>query len=74
MIDRERLGKKGVGSPVENADLLYEYFPLSLDDWYVYPIHGRVIGSRELTMGVGCRLSMRYIGRMWFIIRLCRQI
>ena len=23
----------GVGSPVENADLLYEYFPLSLDDW-----------------------------------------
>ncbi|EPE28880.1 p53-like transcription factor [Glarea lozoyensis ATCC 20868] len=22
-----------VGSPVENADLLYEYFPLSLDDW-----------------------------------------
>jgi hypothetical protein len=31
--------KKGsgthMGSPVENADLLYEYFPLSLDDWYV---------------------------------------
>jgi len=27
-------GKRGtVGSPVENADLLYEYFPLSLDDW-----------------------------------------
>ena len=27
-------GKKlGHGSPVENADLLYEYFPLSLDDW-----------------------------------------
>lgn len=25
----------GMGSPVENADLLYEYFPLSLDDWYV---------------------------------------
>jgi hypothetical protein len=23
----------GMGSPVENADLLYEYFPLSLDDW-----------------------------------------
>ena len=22
-----------MGSPVENADLLYEYFPLSLDDW-----------------------------------------
>ncbi|KUJ20512.1 p53-like transcription factor [Mollisia scopiformis] len=33
VIDRDRLGKKGVGSPVENADLLYEYFPLSLDDW-----------------------------------------
>ena len=26
-----------IGSPVENgdADLLYEYFPLSVDDWYV---------------------------------------
>ncbi|CAL3970858.1 unnamed protein product [Diplocarpon coronariae] len=22
-----------IGSPAENADLLYEYFPLSLDDW-----------------------------------------
>ena len=27
------MGKKNMGSPVENADLLYEYFPLSLDDW-----------------------------------------
>jgi hypothetical protein len=26
-------GEKSFGSPVENADLLYEYFPLSLDDW-----------------------------------------
>jgi len=28
-----------ISSPVENgdADLLYEYFPLSVDDWYVYP-------------------------------------
>lgn len=25
--------KKNVNSPVESADLLYEYFPLSLDDW-----------------------------------------
>jgi hypothetical protein len=25
-------GGGGVGSP-ESADLLYEYFPLSLDDW-----------------------------------------
>ncbi|KAH8665822.1 hypothetical protein BGZ60DRAFT_470526 [Tricladium varicosporioides] len=25
--------KAHMGSPVENADLLYEYFPLSLDDW-----------------------------------------
>lgn len=26
-----------MGSPIEglSADLLYEYFPLSLDDWYV---------------------------------------
>lgn len=27
--------KKAIGSPVENLELLYEYFPLSLDDWYV---------------------------------------
>lgn len=27
--------RKGVGSPLENLELLYEYFPLSLDDWYV---------------------------------------
>jgi hypothetical protein len=35
----EKGGEKGGmlgGSPIENADLLYEYFPLSLDDWYVY--------------------------------------
>jgi len=25
--------KKTIGSPVENLELLYEYFPLSLDDW-----------------------------------------
>ena len=25
--------RKIVSSPVESADLLYEYFPLSLDDW-----------------------------------------
>jgi hypothetical protein len=32
-------GGGGVGmgnSPVENVELLYEYFPLSLDDWYVF--------------------------------------
>ncbi|KAG0649610.1 Nonrepressible acid phosphatase regulator pacG [Hyphodiscus hymeniophilus] len=27
------MGKKNIGSPIENADLLYEYFPMSLDDW-----------------------------------------
>jgi hypothetical protein len=34
----EKGDKGGVlgGSPIENADLLYEYFPLSLDDWYAY--------------------------------------
>jgi hypothetical protein len=31
VVDRSR--KLGHGSPVENADLLYEYFPLSVDDW-----------------------------------------
>lgn len=31
--DRHKLAKRGMGSPVEDADLLYEYFPLSLDDW-----------------------------------------
>ncbi|TAQ83207.1 hypothetical protein B7494_g8468 [Chlorociboria aeruginascens] len=28
-----QLGRKAVSSPVETADLLYEYFPLSVDDW-----------------------------------------
>lgn len=31
-------GKSGMGGSPENADLLYEYFPLSLDDWYVFPL------------------------------------
>lgn len=32
------LPSKKVSSPIENgdADLLYEYFPLSIDDWSVY--------------------------------------
>jgi hypothetical protein len=40
--ERGKQGEKGEkggvlgGSPIENADLLYEYFPLSLDDWYFY--------------------------------------
>lgn len=28
------LGPNAGSSPVEEADPLYEYFPLSLDDWY----------------------------------------
>ncbi|RDW66336.1 hypothetical protein BP6252_09971 [Coleophoma cylindrospora] len=28
-----QLSRKIVSSPVESADLLYEYFPMSLDDW-----------------------------------------
>lgn len=32
-MDDNKGEKKSVGSPLENADLLYEYFPLSLDDW-----------------------------------------
>lgn len=31
--DRDKVGVKGLGSPIENADMLYEYFPLSVDDW-----------------------------------------
>lgn len=31
------LGKK-MNSPVENIELLYEYFPLSLDDWLVFSL------------------------------------
>lgn len=31
IVDKGR--KLGRGSPTENADTLYEYFPLSLDDW-----------------------------------------
>ncbi|RDL41749.1 p53-like transcription factor [Venustampulla echinocandica] len=31
-VKKKALGAQ-IGSPAENADLLYEYFPLSLDDW-----------------------------------------
>ena len=33
----EIIGVRKLGSPTESgdADLLYEYFPLSVDDWYV---------------------------------------
>lgn len=29
------VGQNSVASPTEDSDLLYEYFPLSVDDWYV---------------------------------------
>jgi hypothetical protein len=32
---RKKNGGIHVGSPVEDAELLYEYFPLLLDDWWV---------------------------------------
>ncbi|RYP51716.1 hypothetical protein DL768_003017 [Monosporascus sp. mg162] len=33
-ISRTSTGQGGrIGSPVEDADMLYEYFPLSVDDW-----------------------------------------
>lgn len=44
LLERERMRRSigisaGVGSPIENADLLYEYFPLSVDDWFVLLSH-----------------------------------
>ncbi|CZT07902.1 related to acid phosphatase [Rhynchosporium agropyri] len=36
LLERDRMRRSvgiGMGSPIENADLLYEYFPLSVDDW-----------------------------------------
>ncbi|KAL5315508.1 hypothetical protein ACEPPN_016376 [Leptodophora sp. 'Broadleaf-Isolate-01'] len=36
LLERDRMRRSvgvGMGSPIENADLLYEYFPLSIDDW-----------------------------------------
>lgn len=36
LLERDKMRRSiglGMGSPVENADLLYEYFPLSVDDW-----------------------------------------
>ena len=32
-MSRASTGPGRVGSPVEEADMLYEYFPLSVDDW-----------------------------------------
>lgn len=40
LLERDRMRRSvgvGMGSPIENADLLYEYFPLSIDDWLVSP-------------------------------------
>ena len=34
-LSRTSTGYGRTGSPVEEADMLYEYFPLSVDDWYV---------------------------------------
>lgn len=31
------IGQHAASSPTEEADPLYEYFPLSVDDWYVCP-------------------------------------
>ncbi|KAL2062815.1 hypothetical protein VTL71DRAFT_5887 [Oculimacula yallundae] len=36
LLERDKMRRSvgmGMGSPIENADLLYEYFPLSVDDW-----------------------------------------
>lgn len=48
---------------MENADLLYEYFPLSLDDWYVFFFLLCVVG-----MGV-------LMGRRWGedVLMRCRM-
>ena len=34
-LSRTSTGYGRAGSPIEEADMLYEYFPLSVDDWYV---------------------------------------
>lgn len=40
-------------SPIEDGELLYEYFPLSLDDWLVFfPVPNRFVvrGAQRLTL------------------------
>lgn len=34
-----------MGSPEDNEEALYEYFPLSLDDWLVLPFRYRTMNS-----------------------------
>ena len=34
-LSRTSTGYGRAGSPIEETDMLYEYFPLSVDDWYV---------------------------------------
>lgn len=40
------IGQNAANSPTEEDDLLYEYFPLTVDDWYV-PIPTRVVSMRD---------------------------
>lgn len=72
----------GIGSPIENADLLYEYFPLSVDDWYVIKL---ILGMNEWVAkscgnmvaniaGIGCHLSMLFTDLMLYITQLYHLI
>lgn len=80
-------GQVAVSSPPEEADPLYEYFPLSVDDWSVppYPVFCPVPWSpfflapsnlhkpRVTNWQIaGCRPSMLYTGHTWCITPLCR--
>ena len=92
LLERDKMRRSvglGMGSPIENADLLYEYFPLSVDDWYVYlpfsslrkylqvpfeSLRWETSKGHRLTLTIGCHLSTRSIDRMLCTTRSFRQI
>lgn len=59
---KKRIVGAHIGSPPENTDLLYEYFPLSLDDWYV-PF---LIGILAFILEQSYRAYYLYIRSLFF--------
>lgn len=64
------LGLNAGSSPIEEADPLYEYFPLSVDDWSV----GLSLSACNMTKQIpGCLRLMPCTGRMLYITRSSHQ-
>ena len=67
------VGQVAGSSPPEEEDLLYEYFPLSVDDWYVQFGVVTICISTRANVHLGCLLSMPYTGHTSSIILSFRR-